>query len=167
MQTTSATKSIHQFSVKNLKGEPVSLADYEGKVLLIVNTASRCGFTPQLKQMEELYQAYKDRGFEILAFPSNNFGAQEPLEGEAIQEFCDLNFRTTFPLFDKVHVKGPEVSELFAFLADKSRNGKTSSRPRWNFHKYLIDKDGRVADFFYSFTKPTAGRVKKAIEGLL
>ncbi len=159
--------SIHQFTVNNLKGDPISLSNYKGKVLLIVNTASRCGFTPQLEQMEALYKAYQDQGFEILAFPSNDFGAQEPLEGDAIEEFCNITYKSSFPIFDKIKVKGKNAHELYHFLSDKQRNGRSSSRPRWNFHKYLIDKEGRLVDFFYTFTKPTAGRVKKAIERLL
>ena len=164
---TTSTKSIHQFKVNDIKGQPVDLADYEGKVLLIVNTASKCGFTPQLKSMEELYQEYKDQGLEILAFPSNDFAGQEPLNGEEIESFCTLNYQSSFPLFEKVHVKGQESCDLYQFLADKKQNGQINSVPKWNFHKYLVDKEGKVIDYFYAITSPTSSKVKRAIEKLL
>jgi glutathione peroxidase len=160
-------KSIHQFTVKDLSGEEVSLEKYKGKVLLVVNTASACGFTPQLKEMEALYQEYKDQGVEVLAFPSNDFGKQEPLEGAAIQEFCELRFKTSFPIFEKSHVKGAQQSELYQFLSSKKENGAVNSTPKWNFHKYLIDQQGRVIDYYYAITKPNSKKVKKAIEKLL
>ena len=159
--------TIHQFKVKNLQGKEVSLDAYKGKVLLVVNTASKCGFTPQLKNLEELHKKYKDKGFAVLGFPSNDFGKQEPLEGKEIQEFCEVNYGVSFPVFDKMHVKGNDASPLFKFLSDKKLNGKLSSVPKWNFHKYLIDKDGKVVDFFYTFTKPEAPRVARRIEQLL
>ena len=162
-----ATSSIHQFKVNDIHGQPVDLSAYKGKVLLIVNTASKCGFTPQLDAMEELYQEYKDQGFEILAFPSNDFAGQEPLDGEAIEQFCMTKYSASYPIFDKVHVKGSKASELFKFLSSKKQNGKVSSTPKWNFHKYLIDQEGRVVNFFYTFTSPTAARVKKSIKKLL
>ncbi len=160
-------KNIYQFTVKDLNGEEVSLEQYKGKVLLIVNTASGCGFTPQLKEMEALYSEYKDQGVEVLAFPSNNFGGQEPLEGFEIQNFCELNFKTTFPIFEKTDVKGGNQSDLFQFLSNKSENGSVNSTPKWNFHKYLVNKDGKVVDYYYSITKPNSSKVKKAIDKLL
>lgn len=160
-------KNIYQFSVKDVNGETVSLENYKGKVLLIVNTASGCGFTPQLKGMEALYQEYKDQGVEVLGFPSNDFGGQEPLDGMEIQNFCELNFSTTFPLFEKSHVKGNDQSELFQFLSSKKENGKVNSTPKWNFHKYLVDKEGNVVDYYFSTTKPDSTKIKKAIDKLL
>lgn len=159
--------SIHQFEVNDIKGQTVKLSDYKGKVLMIVNTASQCGFTPQLDGMEALYKEYKDRGFEILAFPSNDFGGQEPLDGEAIEQFCMTEYQASYPIFEKMHVKGRKASELFKFLSDKKENGKVSSSPKWNFHKYLIDQEGRVVDYFYTITKPDAGKVRRAVEKLL
>ncbi len=159
--------SVHQFTVKNLAGKAVDLKKYEGKVLLIVNTASKCGFTPQYKQLENLYQNYKEKGLVILAFPSNDFQNQEPLEGEAIESFCQVNYGVSFPVFEKTTVKGKGASDLFKFLANKKQNGAVNSIPKWNFHKYLVDKNGKVVDFFYTFTSPSAKRVKKAIEKLL
>jgi glutathione peroxidase len=160
-------KNIYSFTVKNIEGEEVCLEKYKGKVLLIVNTASDCGYTPQYKELEELYKTYKQKGFEVLAFPSNDFGNQEPLNGKEIAKFCSTNFECTFPIFEKVHVYGHQAIELYKFLADKKLNKKISSIPRWNFHKYLIDSHGKVVNYFYPFTKPTSSRVKKAIEKLL
>ena len=163
----SKEQSIHQFSVKNIEGEEVKLASYEGKVLLIVNTASKCGFTPQLETMEKLYSEFHEEGFEILAFPSNDFAGQEPLDGKAIQEFCVLNYKANYPIFEKLSVKGKNAAELFKFLSSKKLNGRLNSVPKWNFHKYLIDKEGRVVDYFYSFTSPDSAKIKKAIKKLL
>jgi glutathione peroxidase len=159
--------SVYQFRVKDIDGREVSFSDFKGKVLLIVNTASECGFTPQLEALEQLYQEYKDQGFEVLAFPSNDFFGQEPREGQDIKEFCRDNFHTTFPIFEKTQVRGREASDLFQFLANRSHNGLISSRPKWNFHKYLVDRSGRVVNYFYSFTNPTSDKLKNAIEELL
>ena len=159
-------QSIHQFDVDKIDGEPISLSDYKDKVLLIVNTASQCGFTPQLKDLAALKEEFKDKDFEILAFPSNDFGGQEPLEGRAIAAFCE-NYGSNFPVFEKIRVRGPYAHPLYKFLADKKQNGKLNSVPRWNFHKFLIGKDGIVTDFYFPFTKPNSSKVKKKIERLL
>lgn len=161
------SNTIHQFQVEDTTGAIVDLKKYAGKVLLVVNTASKCGFTPQLKDMETLYAEYKDQGLEVLAFPSNDFAGQEPLEGEAIAQFCVTKYEASYPIFNKISVRGKEVHPLYDFMADKSKNGSVSSKPKWNFHKYLVDKDGRVIDYFLSITNPTSGKVKKAIEKLL
>lgn len=166
-KTTVDVETVYQFTVNDLSGQPVQLSDYKGKVLLIVNTASKCGLTPQLKGLEALYQKYKDKGLVVLGFPSNDFGGQEPLVGDQIQEFCTKNYGVTFPVFDKVVVKGDGTCPLYQFLCDEARNGKVSSKPMWNFHKYLIDRDGKVQDFFISSTAPDAERLQKAIEALL
>ncbi len=160
-------KNIYSFTIKNIYGEKVCLEKYKGKVLLIVNTASNCRFTPQYNELETLYKQYQQQGFEVLAFPSNDFGDQEPLNGTEIADFCSTNFESTFPIFEKVHVKDYHAIDLYKFLADKKLNKKLSSIPRWNFHKYLIDTNGEVVNYFYPFTKPTSSRVKKAIEKLL
>src|ERR1700748_3130067 len=154
-------KNIYPFNVEKLSGEEVSLSGYKDKVLLIVNTASECGFTPQLKDLETLREEFKDKDFEILAFPSNDFGGQEPLEGESIGSFCEINYGSHYPIFDKIRVRGPYAHPLFKFLANKKDNGKVGVAPRWNFHKYLINKSGEVVDFFYPFTKPTSSKIKK------
>ena len=161
-----ANPLVYQFDVQQINGEEKSLSDYKDKVLLIVNTASQCGFTPQLKDLVELKTRFKDKDFEILAFPSNDFGGQEPLDGEAIVSFCE-SFGANFPIFDKIRVRGPYAHPLYKFFSDKKENGKLSSVPRWNFHKFLIDKEGKVTDFFYPFTKPNSSKIKKKIERLL
>ncbi len=160
-------KSIHQFKVNDISGKEVDLAAFEGKVLLIVNTASKCGFTPQLDAMEKLYEEFKEEDFEILAFPSNDFAGQEPLEGEALQQFCMVQYNAQYPIFEKTHVKGRNASELFQFLSSKKLNGKVNSSPKWNFHKYLVDKDGRVVDYFYTITNPLSSKIKRSIRKLL
>jgi glutathione peroxidase len=160
-------KTVHDFKMKDIQGKDVNLADYKGKVLLITNTASKCGLTPQYKDLENLYQEYKDKGFEILAFPSNQFMGQEPLEGEEIQEFCEINYGVTFKVFDKVDVKGDTQVPLFKFLSNKDENGKVNLAPKWNFQKYLVDKEGKVVDYYLPTTNPDSKKVKKAIEKLL
>ena len=158
--------SIYRFSMPRLFGDDVNLSIYKNKVLLIVNTASQCGFAPQLKELVELKKQFAGENFEILAFPSNDFGGQEPLEGEAIGEFCE-SFGANFPIFDKIRVRGPYANDLYKFFADKKLNGVLSSKPRWNFHKFLINRSGIVSDFFYPFTKPTSSKLKKKIARLL
>jgi glutathione peroxidase len=158
--------SVYRFSVQKLNGEEVSLAEYKNKVLLIVNTASQCGFTPQLKELTDLKQQFDGKDFEILAFPSNDFGGQEPLDGKEIAEFCkDQNIN--YPVFEKIRVRGPYAHPLYKFFADKKENGKLHSIPRWNFHKFLISRTGIVTDFFYPFTKPLSSKIKKKINRLL
>jgi glutathione peroxidase len=159
-------KSIYQFSVIKLNGEEISLSEYKDKVLLIVNTASQCGFTPQLKDLAALKSEFAGKDFEILAFPSNDFGEQEPLDGAAIGAFCE-NFGANYPIFEKIRVRGPYADPLYKFFADKKQNGKFASVPRWNFHKFLIDKGGNVVDFYFPFTKPTTSKVRKKITRLL
>ncbi|MGN6179711.1 MAG: glutathione peroxidase [Mucilaginibacter sp.] len=159
-------KSIYQFNVKKLNGEEVSLSEYKDKVLLIVNTASQCGFTPQLKDLGELKSEFAGQDFEILAFPSNDFGGQEPLDGAAIGVFCE-NQGANYPIFEKIRVRGPYADPLYNFFADKKQNGRFSSVPRWNFHKFLIDRNGMVVDFFFPFTKPNTSKVRKKIARLL
>jgi glutathione peroxidase len=159
-------KDIYGFSVNALDGEPISLSDYKNKVLLIVNTASECGFTPQLKELVELKKEFGEQGFEILAFPSNDFGGQEPLEGQDIATFCS-NYGNNFPVFDKIRVRGPYADPLYKFLSEKKENGVLSSVPRWNFHKFLINRDGAVVDYFFPFTKPTSAKIRKKLQRLL
>ncbi|WP_259070704.1 glutathione peroxidase [Mucilaginibacter sp. X4EP1] len=159
-------KNIYRFNVKKLNGEEISLADYKDKVLLIVNTASQCGFTPQLKELAELKDAFEGQDFQILAFPSNDFGGQEPLDGEELAQFCEVQ-RVNYPVFEKIRVRGPYADPLYKFFADKKENGKLNSVPRWNFHKFLISRSGTVTDFFYPFTKPTSSKIRKQITRLL
>lgn len=160
-------KSIYQYKVKNARGKEIDLKDYEGKVVMVVNTASKCGFTPQLEKLEELYKEFKNEGFEIIGFPSNDFAGQEPLDGEKAEEFCQINYGVSFPIMEKVHVKGEEQHPVYKFLSDKNENGRVSSVPKWNFHKYLINKKGEVVDYYYMITSPTSSKVKGAIKKLL
>ena len=158
--------SIYQFNVQKLNGEEISLSEYKNKVLLIVNTASQCSFTPQLKELADLKNEFEGKDFEILAFPSNDFGGQEPLNGKEIAEFCEIQ-RVNYPIFEKLRVRGPYAHPLYKFFADKKENGKLKSIPRWNFHKFLINRSGLVTDFFYPFTKPLSSKIRKRITRLL
>ncbi|MGB4400915.1 MAG: glutathione peroxidase [Daejeonella sp.] len=160
-------KSIYQFTVHCLNGRERKLSDFRDKVLLIVNIASECGFTPQLKELEALRYDFSGDDFYVLAFPSNDFGGQEPLEGDSIVSFCEVNYGTHFDVFQKIRVRGQYADPLYKFLADKKQNGQVGAPPRWNFHKYLINRQGEVVDFFYPFTKPNSSRIKKKIVKLL
>ena len=160
------TNTIYQFDVEKINGEKINLSEYKNKVLLIVNTASECGFTPQLKELAALKNEFSGQDFEILAFPSNDFGGQEPLEGEAIAAFCE-NYGSNFPVFEKIRVRGTYADPLYKFFADKKQNGKFGSVPRWNFHKFLVDRSGTLTDFFYPFTSPVSSKIKKKISRLL
>ncbi len=160
-------KSVHQFEVQQMNGEMVSLKKYRNKVLVIVNTASDCSFTPQLKELEAIRDELGSNNFEVLAFPSNDFGGQEPLHGEAIIEFCEKNYNVHFPVFEKIRVRGSYAHPLYRFLSDKKQNGHVGASPRWNFHKYLINRNGEVVDFFYPFTKPGSAKMKKRILRLI
>lgn len=145
--------SIYQFSAKTNKGEVQSLADYQGKVLLIVNTASRCGFTPQYKGLQKLYDDYRESGLEVLGFPCNQFNQQEPGTSEEIQSFCELNFGVTFPLFEKIEVKGPNAHPLFQYLT-RQAPGFVTKDIKWNFTKFLVDRNGNVVKRYAPTTKP-------------
>lgn len=160
-------QSVYQFTVKGLNGEEVNLSNYKDKVLLLVNTASACGFTSQLKDLEALNQEFPSEDFAILAFPSDDFGGQEPLIGQEIGDFCTLHFGTTFEVFDKIRVRGQFAHPLYKFLSDKKLNGKVNASPRWNFHKYLLNHEGKVTEFFYPFTNPTSAKIKKSIVKLI
>ena len=145
--------NIYQFEAELLDGKNKAFADYEGKVLLIVNTASKCGFTPQFAGLEKLYDKYKDQGFEVLGFPCNQFGGQDPGSSEEIGAFCQKNYGVNFPMFAKVDVKGPEAHILFRYLTNNSK-GILGNGIKWNFTKFLIGKDGKVLNRFAPTTKP-------------
>lgn len=157
--------NIYDFTVKNAKGEDVSLSEYQGKALLIVNTASKCGFTPQYEGMQSLYDKYKEKGFEILAFPCNQFGQQEPGSDEEIQSFCNLNYSTTFPVFKKIDVNGDTTHPLYNFLKDQAPGLMGLKDIKWNFTKFLVDKSGKVLKRYASITKPES--MEKDIEAIL
>lgn len=146
--------SVYDFKVKTNKNEEVELSNYKDKVLLIVNTASKCGFTPQYAGLEELYNKYKDQGLEVLAFPCNQFGAQEPGSNEEIASFCDLQFNISFPLFDKVDVNGSETHPLFKYLKEEAPGLLGSKKVKWNFTKFLVSKDGTQITRFAPTSKP-------------
>ncbi|MBA2872360.1 glutathione peroxidase [Anoxybacillus calidus] len=157
--------SIYDMTVKTIRGEEKSMADYKGKVLLIVNTASKCGFTPQYKELQELYDEYKDKGFEVLGFPCNQFGHQEPGSESEIESFCQLNYGVTFPMFAKIDVNGANAHPLFVYLTEKAPGILGTKSIKWNFTKFLVDKNGNVISRFAPQTKPS--ELKQEIEKLL
>jgi len=164
MILSSSTTNVHQFTVKTIDGADVSLSRYKGKALLIVNTASECGYTPQYKGLEELYREYKERGFEVLAFPSNDFGGQEPGTDQEIKRFCEVRYRTTFPLFAKIRVKGPHADPLYRYLTSLPVNG---GEVTWNFNKFLVDPAGDVVAHLDSAVEPTSAEMKQRLEAIL
>lgn len=153
--------AIYDFHVKDIKGNDVSLKEYEGKVLLIVNTATGCGFTPQYEGLENLYQKYKDQGFEILDFPCNQFGNQAPGNDEEIHEFCTLRYHTTFPRMKKIDVNGENEDPLYTWLK-KQKGGLFGSKIKWNFTKFLVDRSGNVVERFAPTDKPESIDAKVA-----
>ena len=157
--------SVYDFTAKTLDGREVSLADYRGKVLLIVNTASKCGFTPQYEGLEALYRKHKDQGFAVLGFPCNQFGSQEPGDAAEIASFCSLTYDVSFPMFGKVDVNGPAAHPLYAFLKKQKKGILGSEGIKWNFTKFLVDRSGAVVERFAPTTKPEA--LESAVEALL
>jgi glutathione peroxidase len=149
-----AMTTVYEFSATTIDGKPRKLADYKGKVLLVVNTASKCGFTPQYKGLEALYEKYKSKGLVVLGFPSNQFGQQEPGPDDEIAEFCEMNFGVTFPLFSKVDVNGDAAHPLFKYLTSTKKGLLGSEAIKWNFTKFLIGRDGNVVERYAPTTKP-------------
>jgi len=145
--------TVHEFTATTIKGEEKSLKDYKGKPLLIVNTASKCGLTPQLKALQNLYDKYKDEGLEILGFPCNQFGGQTPDTDEEFSEFCQVNYGVTFPMFSKIDVNGENAHPLYKYLTQETK-GFLNGKIKWNFTKFLIDQDGNVVERFAPQTKP-------------
>lgn len=162
LSSSSKSANVGDSIVKDINLKDVKLSDFKGKVLLIVNVASKCGFTSQYAGLQKIYETYKDQGFEVLGYPCNDFGGQEPGTNEEIKSFCSLNFNVTFPMFDKVHVKGDEKDPLFDLLTDNSVTGKSSIK--WNFEKFVIDKEGNIVDRFRSTTKPDSKKIISLIE---
>ena len=156
--------SVYEFKVKDNQNQEVSLSDYQGKVLLIVNTATRCGFTPQYKGLQELYEKYKEQGFEILDFPCNQFAHQAPGSASEIATFCETRFGITFKQFAKIDVNGENAIPLYQYLV-KQKKGKMGDRIKWNFTKFLINRDGKVVERFSPMTKPE--KIEKYIKELL
>lgn len=147
-------KSIYDLTVSDIDGKPVQLGQYSGKTLLIVNTASKCGFTPQYAGLEQLYGTYKDRGFIVLGFPCDQFGNQEPGDEDEIKSFCSLTYDVTFPMFSKIDVNGSNASPLFQILKNQSPGVLGIKAIKWNFTKFLIDRNGKVIDRYAPTTKP-------------
>lgn len=162
-----AGKSIYDFTVKNIDGEEVKLSIYKGKVLLIVNVASKCGYTPQYDGLQKIYTRYKDEGFLVLGFPANNFGNQEPGTNSEIKEFCKLNYGVSFPMFSKISVKGEDIHPLYLFLTSKETNPEYAGEISWNFNKFLIDKSGKIIGRFESKDKPESEKLLDAIQKAL
>ena len=153
-----------QYTLKDIDGKDVNLADYKGKVVMIVNVASKCGFTKQYEGLEKLYNDYKDKGFVILGFPANNFGGQEPGTDEEIKTFCSSKYSVTFPMFHKLSVAGTDQAPLYKFLTEKDTAGEFSGKIGWNFTKFLVDKNGHLYARFASPTKPSDKELVDAVE---
>jgi glutathione peroxidase len=158
-----AASSIYDFTLPSIDGKPMPLADYKGKVILVVNVASRCGFTPQYTALESIYEKYKDQGFVILGFPANNFGGQEPGTNAEIKTFCSAKYNVTFPLYGKVSVKGDDQTPLYKYLTT-SANPALTGDIKWNFTKFLVDRKGNVVQRFEPQTTPDSPEVVAAIE---
>ncbi|KFF01621.1 glutathione peroxidase [Chryseobacterium luteum] len=156
-------KTIYDFKVESLDGKEINFADFKGKKILIVNTASECGFTPQYADLEKVYEEYKDK-LVIVGFPANNFGGQEPGTNTEIGAFCQKNYGVTFPLAAKVSVKGDDTAPIFKYLTEKDLNGVKNTTILWNFTKFLIDENGKLIDTFVSTTKPTDEAITKYLK---
>ena len=157
-----AASSVHEFSLPSIDGAPAPLSAYKGKVVLIVNVASQCGYTPQYAGLEKLYEKYKDKGFAILGFPANNFGAQEPGTNEEIKTFCSRNYSVTFPMYAKISVKGADKVPLYKYLTESS-----GGEVKWNFTKFLVDGNGKVISRFESGVEPDSAELVGAVEKAL
>ncbi len=166
VSTNENDDSIYDFKLKSIDGEETELSEYSGKVLLIVNTASECGFTPQYDGLQDVYDKYKEDGFYVLGFPANNFGGQEPGTDEEIAEFCSVNFNIQFPMFSKVSVKGDDIHPLFEYLTT-TENRDFSGEIGWNFEKFLIDRDGNLVRRFRSKVEPDSNELIESIESAL
>ena len=158
-----AASGIYSFTLNSIDGKPAPLADYKGKVVLVVNVASQCGYTPQYTALEAIYEKYKDQGFVILGFPANNFGAQEPGTNEEIKTFCTRKYSVKFPMYSKISVKGDDQAPLYAYLTKETGPGMTGDI-KWNFTKFLVDKNGKVVQRFESAVTPDSKEVTSAIE---
>lgn len=156
-------KSIYDYKVESLDGKEINFADFKGKKILIVNTASKCGFTPQYADLEKLYNEYKDK-LVIVGFPANNFGSQEPGSNEEIGAFCEKNYGVTFPMAAKVSVKGDDTAPIFKYLTEKELNGVKNTAILWNFTKFLVDENGKLIDTYLSTTNPTDNAITKHLK---
>ena len=162
-----ASLSIHQFTMSDINGQDVNLSQYKGKVVLIVNVASKCGLTPQYRDLQKLYAEKKNQGLVILGFPANNFAGQEPGTDDEIESFCQKNYGVSFPMFSKISVKGDDIHPLYQFLTDKEKNGVMDSKVKWNFQKYLLNKDGELVEMIAPSQSVLSEDVRASIDGLL
>ena len=158
-------QSIHQFKVKDLYGKTFDFASLKGKKILVVNTASKCGYTPQYEQLEAIYKKYKGENFVIVGFPANNFGSQEPGTNAEIATFCKANYGVTFPMMSKISVKGSDMNEVYQFLTKKAKNGLKDSNVEWNFQKYLLNEKGELEQVYLSGVEPTDSKIVNWIKG--
>jgi len=165
--TAFAASNVYDFTMPALNGAPTPLAGFKGKVVLVVNVASQCGYTPQYEGLQALYAKYKDQGFVIAGFPANNFGGQEPGTNEEIGAFCRSKYGVTFPMFSKISVKGGDQAPLYQFLTDKSANPKTGGEIQWNFTKFLVDRTGKVTQRFEPAVEPQSKELVSAVESTL
>ena len=156
-------QSIHQFTVQNIEGKDFSFSSLKGKKIMVVNTASKCGLTPQYEQLEGLYEQFKDSNFVIIGFPANNFMSQEPGTNEEIVEFCQKNYGVSFPMMSKISVKGSDMHEVYKFLTEKSLNGLEDSSVKWNFQKYLLNEEGKLEKVIDPRTLPNDPEIIKWI----
>lgn len=147
LTTIAQTKNFHDFTVTTIDGKPFDLKQLKGKKILVVNTASKCGLTPQYEKLQELYETYKDKNFTIIGFPANNFMKQEPGTNEEIKSFCTKNYGVSFLMMSKISVKGDDIHPIYQWLTQKSKNGKMDTEVKWNFQKYMIDENGELVDF--------------------
>jgi glutathione peroxidase len=162
-----ADKSLYDFTLNSIDGQPAPLFAYKGKVVLLVNVASRCGFTPQYSALESVYEKYKDRGLVIVGIPANNFGSQEPGTNQEIKTFCSAKYNVTFPMMSKISVKGADQAPLYQFLTDKTAHPQTGGEIRWNFTKFLVGPDGRIVARFEPNVTPDSPEITAAIEAAL
>lgn len=163
--TPMAKETIYQFKVEDLSGDSFDFSTLKGKKILVVNTASECGLTPQYEQLQAIYEKYKDKNFVIVGFPANNFGAQEPGSNSEIATFCQQNYGVSFPMMAKISVKGGDMHSVYQFLTQKSKNGLQDSEVQWNFQKYLINENGELAKVVSPRTLPTDAEITNWIEG--
>ncbi|MGI8493991.1 MAG: glutathione peroxidase [Pyrinomonadaceae bacterium] len=166
-ETAKPAKSVLDFTMRDIDGKDVKLKKYKGDVLLVVNVASKCGYTPQYEGLQAIYEKYKSQGFYVLGFPANNFGGQEPGKNEEIKEFCESKYKVTFPMFAKISVKGEDQDALYQFLTGKDTNPQFAGDISWNFNKFLVDRSGKVVARFSSKDTPQSEAVTGAIEKYL
>jgi len=158
-----ATQSVYDIAINSIQGQPIDLHQFRGKKILFVNVASKCGFTPQYRDLQKLQDKYIET-LVIIALPCNQFGKQEPGTAEEIQEYCEINYGISFLITEKIKVKGTDQHPLYQWLTKKARNGKQNSTVKWNFQKYLIDENGEFLNYYYSITSPTSSRITKYLK---